>query len=160
MFGINSNVRKEVKVRDVFNNMKKSLDDSGYNYQVDQERMVIRTGFQGDDLPIPVVMYVDDEHPFITVATQLDIEVPETSFGKALELINELNSGIRFGLFVLDCDNRMINFRYNERIVDETNKIDHYKELLALVVTTTDRYDGELKQKLEKKGVVPNNMYG
>ena len=141
--------------------IKSTFEKAGWKYDLKSEDNVFLTSFMGDDLPIATMIAVQD------LSTQficnLDFIADPGNFKEVTWALNEINSTLSFGCFYLDTEEGHILFEYGLIHVDSDFEEGTLASVLKMVVSTVDKYDGDL-QKIAKKSSggykdYSNNMF-
>ena len=128
----------------LYKQMCKVIDDIGWTYERDEEKLRVDFSVNGDDLPIKFMMKIDESMQLISVYSYLDVNVkPEdySEFAIAICLVNRkiLNGSFDFNPINGTCLYR-INSSYRESIIDDAL----FRYLLSVVCSTVDRYNDKL----------------
>lgn len=128
----------------LYKQMCKVIDDIGWTYDRDEEKLRVDFKVNGDDLPIKFMMKIDEDMNLISVYSYLDVDVkPENypEFSVAICLVNKkiLNGSFDFNPINGNCLYR-INTSYRESIIDD----EVFRYLLSVVGNTVDRYNDKL----------------
>ena len=141
--------------------IKSTFEKAGWKYDFKSEDNIFLTSFMGDDLPIATMIAVQD------LSTQficnLDFIADPGNFKEVCWALNEINSTLSFGCFYLDTEEGHILFEYGLIHVDSDFEEGTLASVLKMVVSTVDKYDGDL-QKIAKKSSggykdYSNNMF-
>jgi len=141
--------------------IKSTFEKAGWKYDLKSEDNVFLTSFMGDDLPIATMIMVQE------MSTQfvcnLDFIADPGNFKEVCWALNEINSTLSFGCFYLDTEEGHLLFEYGLIHVDSDFDEGTMGSVIKMVVSTVDKYDGDL-QKIAKKSSggykdYSNNMF-
>ncbi len=148
--------------KDVYDIVKGYFDSKGYPYQADDENLILASSFGGDDMPIGMIINVNDKAKLLSFSARLMFEVPETAKAVMLDEFNNLNANINIGCFCLVEQSpvfRMVHFYGDAKVTK-----DLVETLLGISLQITDMHDGMLKGKLPEEwkasDVHDSIMYG
>ena len=66
-----------VQAKKVFDTLTEMLDYKGWHYERDEETLVVKSGGQGDDLPIQFLIVVNAEKELVQFLSKLPFSVRE-----------------------------------------------------------------------------------
>lgn len=135
--------------KDVFDIVKGYFDIKGYPYKADDENLILASSFGGDDMPIGMIINVNDKAKLLSFSARLMFEVPETAKAVMLDEFNNLNANINIGCFCLVEQSpvfRMVHFYGGAKVTK-----DLVETLLGISLQITDMHDGMLKGKLPEE---------
>lgn len=104
--------------------------------------------FQGDDLPIPVGIMVDDT--VIHFRAHLDLRANPKNFPTVLSEINSINKDLLYDSFSMDPEEGFIFFDYGFPYQEARASPGFFLSFLQMIVRTVDEHDGALKEIAEK----------
>lgn len=139
----------------LFKTIKETLDEMEWSYDVDNSKYVIRTGMQGDDLSIPLLVIV--ENNTLVFLSPLNLEAKQENYKTVTWELNNINKGIKFGKFYLDGDNGRILYQFSFPYVEAAVSKKFFATFLKIVLETVDEHDGDLKKIAEKTSSSASN---
>ncbi len=118
-----------------------------WSYEELPADMLVRSVIQGDDLPIAVIVKVDEG--FLTFRCKLAFDAPEPKHKTIVWELNKINDELQFGSFRLDTESGWVSFHYS--LIFGDNKLDPQliAAVLKMVIDTVDAHDGDLKKLLD-----------
>jgi len=129
-----------------FDAVPKAFDKLGWKYE-ELPEMVVRTIVQGDDLPIAVIVKM--EEGYVTYRCKLAFEAPEQQRKAIAWELNKINDQLQFGSFRLDPESGWLAFHYSQVFGENRLDPDLIAAVLKMVVDTVDAHDGALKNILD-----------
>lgn len=137
--------------KQVFETMVSMFDDNDLKYDKDEEKLLIRSGMAGDDLPIPFILVVNEKQPVVQFLSPLTFEMPEDKRFDAAIAVCVANSGLCDGSFDYDIGSGSIVFRLTTSYLESTLSKDLFGYMLAVAVSTIDRYNDRFQALAEGK---------
>jgi hypothetical protein len=132
----------------LFKTIKETLDDMEWSYDVDNAKYVVRTGMQGDDLSIPLLIIV--ENNTLVFLSPLNLEAKQENYKTVTWELNNINEGIKFGKFYLDAENGRILYQFSFPYIEAAVSKKFFATFLQIVLETVDEHDGDLKKIAER----------
>ena len=125
----------------VYEMFKKNLTDHEIKFETHDEDKVITLTVNGEDLPQPTIIRVDDDRQVIRVLSPLPYRMPEDKRIDAAVAVAVANYGLVNGSFDYDVRDGEIRYRVAQsyRGIDVSEEMVHY--ILAVVFKTTDDYN-------------------
>ncbi len=136
------------KPETVINTIADSFGAAEIKYKFDQEQKIFMVPFQGDDLPIPVGIAVDDA--VIHFRAHLDLRASPKNYDTVLAEINNINKDLLYGSFHMDPEEGYIFFDYGFPYQEAKVSQGFFLSFLQMIVKTVDDHDGALKEMAEK----------
>ena len=135
------------KSETVVNTIQESFGAADITFKFDQEQKVFMVPFQGDDLPIPVGIAVNDT--VIHFRAHLALRANPQNFQKVLSEINGINKDLLYGSFSMDPEEGFIYFDYGFPYQEAKVSHEFFLSFLQMIVKTVDEHDGALKEIAE-----------
>jgi len=130
----------------VYTDLLRSFDANGIKYNVsDQDKNALYTTFSGNDFPVKLAISVEDNLPVLCFNSLLDFQAPAGSYGKVLDGLNAINSGLHFGAFILDPENGRVVFRYHFLFAEYRPSKAMMLALTKMVVDIVSENDGNIR---------------
>jgi len=118
-----------------------------WKYEELPKDMVVRSVIQGDDLPIAVIVKMDEG--FATFRCKLAFEAESPQQKEIVWELNKINDQLQFGSFRLDPESGWLAFHYSQVFGENRLDPDLIAAVLKMVVDTVDAHDGALKNILD-----------
>ena len=142
----------------VFKTLRNALDKRDLKYEIDEDNQAIGLSVMGDDLPIPTMIQVNNNHVRFTAI--LAFKAIEASYKDVAWNLNLLNTELTFGSFSLNPEDGIVRFDYSYIISNAKPTEDILIALLKMVWTTVDEHDGDLKKIVPVVRDINNPMFG
>lgn len=120
------------------------LDDRQWNYDKDDEKLVIESGATGDDLAIEFRVTFSEEKQLVTILSRLPFTVPEDKKVLVAVALAATNYPLVNGNFDFGLNTGSIIFRATTSFRDSLIGKDAYEYLLGIVLKTVDEYNDKL----------------
>lgn len=88
-----------------------ALDDMGWAYDRDDEKLIVRTGANTNDLPLHHLLIVDEKRQFLRMASVIPLEMAEDKRTEGAIITTVATMGLRDGSFDYDVMKGRIAFR-------------------------------------------------
>ena len=128
----------------VYASFKRHFDDQGFRYTAHEDDHVIQATFGGDDLPMPMIIRVDDEREVITLMTNIPINMPEEKRIDAAVAITIINYQLLNGSFQMDMRDGKIIFSVAQSFCDCEVSDNLIRYLMSISIKSTDEYNDKL----------------
>ena len=115
--GEDTNMADENKMRlskQVYQTLCKALDNRGWSYKKEQDRLLVYFGVNGDSMPIQVVIVVDASRQLIRLMSPLPFKMSESKRADGAIATCAVSYGMADGSFDYDLDDGTISFRMTE----------------------------------------------
>ena len=132
------------KAGEVYSTLISMLNNIGWSYEKDEENFVIKSGVNGDDLPVEFIVVVKPTNEVVQFISHLPFKMPEDKRIDGAIAINVINWNLVDGSFDYNIANGSIVFRmtssYRESFLGE----ELFKYLIMVAATTVDEYNDKL----------------
>lgn len=130
------------KAKNVFSSLVNMLDTRGWNYEKNENDLVIRGGIKGEDLPIEFIMVVNAKQEVVEFLSRLPFEMsPEKRVDGAVAVC-VANDGLCDGSFDYNIESGKITFRLTTGFCGNTVLSEDLFEYMIMVsAATVDRYN-------------------
>ncbi|MBQ3015663.1 MAG: YbjN domain-containing protein [Clostridia bacterium] len=129
------------KAREVYASLISMLDSINWSYEKEEEKLIIRSGVNGDDLPVEFLVVVNPKNEVVQFISQLPFNAPEDKRIDLSIAVNVANWGLCDGSFDYNVTDGRIIFRmtssYRESVLGE----ELFKYLIMVAASTVDRYN-------------------
>ncbi len=149
--GLFSKNKKEIELTTpdrVVNTIESSFQNANLKYKFDQNEKIFMVPFQGDDLPIPVMIHVNDS--VLHFRAHLDLRASPSNYASVLTALNDINKDLLYGSFHMDPEEGHIFFDYGFPYQEARVSTEFFLSFLQMIVQTVDEHDGGLKEIAEK----------
>lgn len=129
------------KAKQVFNTMIRMLDTRGWHYEKHEDNLLIKSGVQGDDLPIEFIVVVKPKQQVVQFLSRLPFSMPEDKRVDGALAICVANYGLVDGSFDYDLSDGDITFRLNSSYRESTLGEDLFEYIIMCAAATVDNYN-------------------
>lgn len=120
------------------------LDEMEWSYDRDDENLTIKTGANGDDLPLDIKVTFNVKLQICTIFSSLPFKSPDEDTVVTAVAICATNYNMVDGSFDFDLANGNIAFRITTPFRNSVIDKEAYKYLLMICCTTVDKYNDKL----------------
>ena len=116
---------KQLKqAKTVYKSLCDMLDGRNWHYKRDDEALRIQCGAQGEDLPIDIMIEIDQKRMLVTLLSKMPFTIPENRRKELAVAVSQANNGMVDGSFDYDFLSGRILFRltssYRESLIGKT----------------------------------------
>ena len=133
--------KKLAQAKVAFDTFCRMLDNNEWSYNKNEEKLMIESGAQGDDLPMEITVRIDADRQVVLVLSHLPFVIQED---KRLELaiaVSAVNNALVDGCFDYDLANGHVFFRMTNSFLESTLGEDVFKYMLYCSCQTIDEYN-------------------
>ncbi len=138
--------KRETSKDDLIRTLKEAFKAANLQYKI--EDGIFSTGFMGDDLPIPMGIFIDDT--VMCFRCPLALKAEEINYQKVVWELNAINSKLTYGAFSLDPESGYIAFEYGFPYGEAKVSPGFLLAFIKMVIKTVDENDGKLKAIAEQ----------
>ncbi len=99
------------QAKEVYETLVRMLDTRDWNYDRDDDRLLIQSSIKGDDLPVEFIIIVDAEREVVRYLSKLPFAIPEEKRIDGALAVCVANNGMVNGSFDYDIKTGEILFR-------------------------------------------------
>lgn len=132
------------KAKAVFQTICEMLDERNWSYEKHEDDLIITTAAKGEDLPIGVIIKVDDKYEVVTLFSPLPFQVPNDRVVATAIAVNQANVNIVDGSFDFDCNKGNITFRLSSSYRESLIGKGLFDYMLICSCVTVDLYNDRL----------------
>lgn len=129
------------KACEVFNALTSILDSIDWKYEKVEDKLLIKSGYQGDDLPIRFGIEVLPQNQVIRLVSYFPFDMPEDKRVEAAVAVCAVNNKLIDGCFDLDLSDGSLSFRMTDSYSDGMPTKDFVEYVLACSLSTIDDYN-------------------
>lgn len=135
-------IDKIKQAKSIYNDIKSYFNSKKLNYTPDDQKLVIKSGFNTNDFPVEFIMTVDTDRELVFLYSKMTFIVPEDKRVDMAIAICAANSHLANGCFDYDISTgtiifRMVNSFANGSKLDATV----YDYIVSVSVSTVDKYN-------------------
>ena len=132
------------KARQVFDILCSALEKHDWKFKADAEKLEVRTGARGEDLPMELVLQVDTKLERVLLISPLLFEVKDDKRLDMAIAISACNHGMVQGCFDYDISDGSMFFRMSNCYADSYIGEELFYHMLMVACITVDRYNDKL----------------
>ena len=130
-----------MQAREAYNLIINTLNAKGWTYDREDDKMIIRTGVAGEDLPINFVLIVNENNEVMQFLSSLPIHMPEDMRVDGAIAVAVANYGMVDGSFDYDISDGEIRFRLTTAFRDGTLGTDNVEYLIGVGAAMVEKYN-------------------
>ena len=128
-----------------FDMLVKMLDERKWTYDAKKEELVIETGAQGDDLPIPLHISVDADRQVVIMYSFLPFEIPENKRLEIALAVSVINDSIVDGSFDYNFVSGRLVYRLTSSFMGSVLSKALFEYMVDCTCATVDNYNDKLE---------------
>jgi hypothetical protein len=129
------------KAAEVFDTLCSMLDGIGWSYEKIEEKLMIKSGVKGDDLPIDFIVMVRPRNEVVQLLSVMPFNMPEDKRVDGALAICAANFGLIDGSFDYDLSDGQIVFRLTSSYRDSLLSEELFKYMIMVSASTIDKYN-------------------
>ena len=133
---------KMKRANEVYNTLTTMLDARDWNYKKDEEKLLIKSGIKGDDLPVEFFIMVKPDNEVVQFISILPFNMPEDKRVDGAIAVSIANYGLIEGSFDYDIMDGEISFRLTTSYRGgSTISDDLLESMIYIASSTVDQYN-------------------
>ena len=129
------------KARSVYASLVNSLTARDWNFEPNEENLLIRSGIRGEDLPIEFIMIVNPRNEVVQFLSALPFTIPEDMRVDGAIAVAVANYGLVDGSFDYDINDGEIRFRLTCSYRDSVLGGDLFEYMIGAAASTVEKYN-------------------
>ncbi len=129
------------KAKSVYRTLISALDRMDWNYEKFENDLVIKSGAQGDDLPINFIVTVKPERQVVQFLSKLSFDIPEDKRIDGAVAVCVANYRLCHGSFDYDVTDGNIIFRMTSSYRDSIIGDELFEYMILVSASTVDKYN-------------------
>ena len=129
------------KANEVFNTLTRMMDELGLHYEKDEEKLMVKGGVVGDDLPIQYVIFVRPANEVVEFLSPMPFNMPEDKRVDGALAVCVANYGLIDGSFDYDLSDGEIRFRLTSSYRESTLGKELFEYMIMVSAQTIDDYN-------------------
>ena len=121
-----------------------ALDENGWHYKKDEEKLTVQCGAQGEDLPIELVIEVDADRQLVVLLSHLPVKVPEDKLMDVTVAISTVNNVLVHGCFDYNVRTGQIIYRMANSFMDSLLGSEMFNYMIYAACHVIDEYNDKL----------------
>ena len=129
------------KAKEVFNTLTKMLDTRDWKYEKHEDKLLIKSGVKGDDLPVEFIVVVKPRNEVVQFISAMPFNMPEDKRVDGAIAVCAANYGLVDGSFDYDLRDGEILFRLTSSYRESTLSEDLFEYMIMCAAYTVDKYN-------------------
>ena len=129
------------KAKEVYDVLISMLDNRGWKYEAYEEKLLIKSGIKGDDLPVSFIVIVNPRNQVVQFISAMPFNMPEDKRIDAAIAVCAANYGLVDGSFDYDLRDGEIRFRLTSSYRESTLSEDLFEYMILVSASTVDQYN-------------------
>lgn len=129
------------RAREVMDSLCRALDAQSWNYNRDDEELVVECGAKGKDLPMPAYFAVNPEFCLVKLSSYLPFEVPEENRVDMAIAVSIVNYRLANGFFDFDIKTGHLYFRMTNSYLESDLGEDIFIYMLFCSLDIVEEYN-------------------
>lgn len=129
------------KAKEVFNTLVKMLDTRDWKYEKHEDKLLIKSGVKGDDLPVEFIVVVNPRNEVVQFISAMPFNMPEDKRVDGAIAVCAANYGLVDGSFDYDLRDGKILFRLTSSYRESTLSEDLFEYMIMCAASTVDQYN-------------------
>ena len=130
-----------MKAKEVFDVLVRMLDTRDWKYEKHEEKLLIKSGIKGDDLPVEFIVVVKPRNEVVQFISMLPFNMPEDKRVDGAIAVCAANYGLVDGSFDYDLRDGEIIFRMTSSYRDSHLSEDLFEYMIMVAASTVDQYN-------------------
>lgn len=140
------------KAKQVYQDFCAMMDNEGWNYEKEEEKLTIKTGARGDDLPMELIIRIDAERQVVRLISFLPYTIAEDKRLDVAVAVSVVNNSLVTGYLDFDIAEGKLLFRMTNSYRDSLLGRKVYKILLYAACHTIDDFNDQFL--MLSKGII------
>lgn len=129
------------KAVEVYGTLCSMLDNIGWHYDKIEEKLMIKSGVKGDDLPIDFIVIVKPRNEVVQFISSMPFNMPEDKRVEGALAVCAANYGLVDGSFDYDLSDGQILFRLTSSYRDSLLSEALFEYMIMVSASTVDKYN-------------------
>ncbi len=143
--------KKLKQARAAFDTLCQMLDDNEWNYDKDEEELVITCGVNGEDLPININVRVNVDSQLVSVLSYLPFKIPEDKRAEIAMAISAVNYILADGSFDYNFLDGSVMFRMTSSFVASLISKTVFEYMVMVSCKTMDDFNDKFLMIVKDK---------
>lgn len=135
----------------VYNSLCEAMRDMEFAFDKKEEELIILSGVQGEDLPMPFMIRVSDDKQLVSFVSVVPVEVNERAKKTVIVALNEINMYLLDGCFAYDEAQAHIMFRSALTYRDALIGKGALKKMIMLSLSAVEAYNDKIQKIVTKE---------
>ena len=121
-----------------------ALDDMGWTYQKDEEKLMVSFGVNGENIPMTVGIVCNLDMQILQLISFMPFNAPSHRMSELASSICVINYRLAMGSFDLSLDDGTIMFKLSSSFRETLISTELVRSLIYVVCSTVDESNGDL----------------
>ncbi len=135
---------KLAKAKEVYKLLHQTLEKNDWHYENDDEKLTIKCGAQGDNLPVEFTVKIDALRQLVKLHSHLPLVIHEDKRIDIAMVISIINNNLADGCFDYDISSGHIFFRMTSSFIESSIGESVFMYMLLCSFATIDKYNDKL----------------
>ena len=135
----------------VYQTICEALTGMEWDFERDEEKLIITTGVQGDDLPMKIAMRVDVERQFVNLLSYIPFSIPEEKRVEMSVALHIINYRLANGSFDYNFADGEVLFRMTTSFMGSLLGKETFEYMLFVACNTVDEYNDKILMMCKNK---------
>ncbi len=131
--------------KEAFNSLCIALDSINFNYDKDVEKLMVRFGVNGDDIPVSIVMSMDVERQLVRLYSFFPFKVKSDKIAEVTMGTCIVNYRLADGSFDINVEDGTLLFRMTTSFRESLLGPKALEYMFSVAVTTIDEYNDKFE---------------
>lgn len=131
------------KAKEVFGTLVHMLDTRDWKYEKHEEKLLIKSGIRGDDLPVEFIVIVNPKNEVVQFYSSLPFRMPEDKRVEGALAVCIANYGLVDGSFDYDISDGEIRYRLTSSYRQSQLGEDLFEYMIMVAAATVDKYNDQ-----------------
>lgn len=145
----------ENQTKQVYNSLCEAMQDMEFSFDKKEEELLILSGAQGEDLPMPFMVRVSDERQIVSFVSVIPVEIKESMQKNVIVALNEINMYLLDGCFAYDVAQSHVIFRSALTYRDALIGKGALKQMIMLSLSAVEAYNDKIQKIIENEMTIP-----
>ncbi len=132
-------MRKEAEI--VYATVRKALDEREWHYDADDQKLSVECGVRGDDLSIPLKIFIDEKRQRVVLYSHIPFDMAEDKRVEGAIVTGMASYSLADGCFDYNMENGAILFRMSNSYRESILGVGLINYMISCAVHTVDEYN-------------------
>lgn len=134
---------KKILAKEVYNTLCGAIERREWNYEKDEEKLVVYFGVSGDDIPMQFILIVDEERQLIRLMSPIPFNMSEDKRMEGAIATCVASFGMVDGSFDYDLSNGRIAFRMTASFRESVIGEGLFQYMISCACAMVDKYNDQ-----------------
>lgn len=129
------------KAKQVYATIVHMFERNGWKFEKNEDRLMVKSGFNGEDIPMDCVILVNPKNQVVQVLSALPFKMPEDKRVEGAIAVSVANYGLVDGCFDFDMKDGEIHYRLTSSYRGGMPDASLFEYMIACALSTVDDYN-------------------